>query len=65
LLIGLEKLLKFEGNVEETYEQSFQVSYEYFGEMRKYDLKPNGGSIPLTNENRQGKGSNIDFTKYF
>jgi len=53
LAIGLEKLLKFEGNVEDTFERTFQISYEYFGEMRSYDLKPNGASIALTNENRQ------------
>jgi len=50
---GLQKLLAFEGNVEEVYEHSFQINYEFFGETRTHDLKEGGASIPLTNANRQ------------
>jgi len=54
LYAGFLKLLQFEGNVETVYEDvSFQITYEYFGEHRVYDLKPNGSQIPLTNLNRQ------------
>ena len=50
---GLTKLLAFEGNVEEVYCRTFQIEYESsFGERMKYDLKPFGEKIPVTNENR-------------
>lgn len=54
MAVGLEKLLAFEGNVEEVYDRNFQIEYEYWGEYRTYDLKPNAAEIMLTNENRQG-----------
>lgn len=50
---GLEKLLHFEGNVEEVFCRVFQIEYEKFGEKVVVDLKENGGEIPLTNENRK------------
>jgi len=49
---SLQKLLEFQGDVENTFFLFFQVSYDYFGELRTYDLLPNGGNIPVTNENR-------------
>jgi hypothetical protein len=50
---GLEQLLKFDGNVQETYCRTFQVDTEAFGEIITHDLKENGFSIPVTNDNRQ------------
>lgn len=29
-----------------------QISLEEFGEIKTFDLKPNGGDIPVTSENR-------------
>lgn len=45
-------LLDFDGDVENTFHAVFQLSYDVFGEIRTFDLKENGGSIPVTNENR-------------
>jgi len=53
MMLGLKRLLEFTGDVQEVYEQSFQLCYEYFGERRTYDLKPNGANILLNNENRK------------
>jgi ubiquitin-protein ligase E3 A len=50
---GLEQLLAFDGNVEETFCRTFQVETEAFGDVVTHDLKPNGANIPVTNENRQ------------
>ena len=55
LVKGFKSLLALEGNVEETLGLTFQITYESFGAMLTHDLKPDGGSIPVTNENRQGK----------
>jgi hypothetical protein len=46
--------LEFDGNVEETFMQNFQISYEAYGMVQTHDLKDGGADIPLTNENRQG-----------
>lgn len=54
LATGLEKLLAFEGNVEEVYGHTFQIKYEFFGEQRTHNLKEGGDSILLTNQNREG-----------
>jgi ubiquitin-protein ligase E3 A len=50
---GLKQLLDFDGDVEGTFLRSFQVESENYGEKIKFDLKPNGGEIPVTKENRQ------------
>eukprot|EP00743_Colponemidia_sp_Colp-15_P004177 GILK01004507.1.p1 GENE.GILK01004507.1~~GILK01004507.1.p1 ORF type:complete len:764 (-),score=138.27 GILK01004507.1:85-2061(-) len=50
---GLQQLLDFEGDVENTFLRTFQVSYEAFGEVKYADLKENGQNIPVTNENKQ------------
>lgn len=51
---GLQKLLTYEGDVESTYCYSFQTSVEKSdGTVIQIDLKPQGGDIPVTNENRQ------------
>jgi hypothetical protein len=50
---GLQQLLDFEGDVEATFARSFEVEYEYFGEVRRAELKPGGADIPVTRDNRQ------------
>ncbi|XP_042209377.1 probable E3 ubiquitin-protein ligase HECTD2 [Homarus americanus] len=50
---GLRELLKYEGDVEEDMCLSFQVSLEEFGQPRTFNLKENGESLPVTNENRE------------
>lgn len=54
LAVGFQKLLAFEGEVEEVYDRTFQIEYEYFGEKRVHNLKEGGDSIPLTSANREG-----------
>lgn len=49
---SLQQLSEFQGDVEQTFCLFFQVSYDYFGVLRTYDLLPDGGNIPVTNENR-------------
>lgn len=51
---GLERLLLFEGDVQAEFERSFQVDVETFGHVFTVDLKPMGGEIKLTNENKHG-----------
>jgi len=59
---GLQQLLDFDGDVENTFFRTFEVEYEYFGEMMTSELKPGGASIPVTAENRQ---EYVDlYTKY-
>jgi len=53
LLVGFEKLLAFEGNVEEVFGHTFQITYEVFGEKKVQNLKEGGEGIILTNENRK------------
>ena len=44
----------YEGNVEETFMQPFQISYQdVFGSTISHDLKENGTTIMVTNFNRQ------------
>lgn len=50
---GFHKLLEYEGDVETTMAQTFQVEFEYFGERRVHDLLPDGGNMAVTNENRE------------
>ena len=49
---GLQQLLDYDGDVESAFALSFEVEYDYFGELRRHPLKPGGSEIPLTNENR-------------
>lgn len=37
-----------------------QVTYEYFGEMKTYDLIEGGGDVVVTNENRERYCSDMD-----
>eukprot|EP00252_Welwitschia_mirabilis_P019840 TRINITY_DN4700_c0_g3_i1.p1 TRINITY_DN4700_c0_g3~~TRINITY_DN4700_c0_g3_i1.p1 ORF type:complete len:824 (-),score=153.30 TRINITY_DN4700_c0_g3_i1:15-2159(-) len=50
---SLQQLLDYEGDVSDTFCLCFQVTYDYFGEMRTIDLVPDGGNISVTNDNRQ------------
>uniref|UniRef100_A0A7S2RL22 HECT-type E3 ubiquitin transferase n=1 Tax=Mucochytrium quahogii TaxID=96639 RepID=A0A7S2RL22_9STRA len=50
---GLEQLLNYDGDVESTFSQNFQVSFEIFGEVKTVDLKEGGGDIAVTNDNRE------------
>jgi hypothetical protein len=52
---GLRQLLAFEGDVEETFGLTFQISWEEFGATKVHELRYNGGNISVTNENRKGK----------
>lgn len=50
---GLKELLAYEGNVEEDFCMTFQVSVEEFGAVKTHTLKENGEDIPVTNDNRE------------
>uniref|UniRef100_A0A8C7YY84 HECT-type E3 ubiquitin transferase n=1 Tax=Oryzias sinensis TaxID=183150 RepID=A0A8C7YY84_9TELE len=51
---GLGELLSYEGNVEEDFYLTFQISQEEMGIMKSYNLKPGGDKIPVTKQNRKG-----------
>ncbi|KAI1301904.1 putative E3 ubiquitin-protein ligase HECTD2 [Halotydeus destructor] len=51
--IGLKELIAYEGNVEEDFCMTFQVSVEEFGDVKTHILKPGGENIPVNNENRE------------
>ena len=42
-----------EGDVYDVYLRHFEISYEYYGTERMYELVKNGSAIPVTNENRE------------
>lgn len=50
---GLKELLTMEGDLEAILCRNFTVETQAYGETRTHELKPGGGSIPLTSENRQ------------
>ncbi|XP_072018753.1 probable E3 ubiquitin-protein ligase HECTD2 [Amphiura filiformis] len=50
---GLQDMLEYEGDVEDTFCQTFQISYMSMGEMVTVDLIPNGAQTPVTNQNRE------------
>ena len=50
---GLRVLLEFTGDVKETFETTFQITFERYGEMLTVDLKENGGDIYVNETNRQ------------
>ncbi|KAH9320478.1 hypothetical protein KI387_015117, partial [Taxus chinensis] len=51
---GLKQLLEFDGDVEETFCRSFQVSVQdILGEVANIELKENGSDISVTKENRK------------
>jgi len=48
---NLKQMRDFQGNIEETFGQVFQVSYEVWGDIQTHDLIEGGGDIPVTNDN--------------
>ena len=47
-------MLDFEGDVENTFMQTFRISYtDVFGATLSYNLKDNGDDVRVTKENRQ------------
>ncbi|KAI5359652.1 Putative HECT domain-containing protein [Septoria linicola] len=52
LAAGLQQLLDYDGNVQETYCRDFVASIERYGEVQSVPLIPNGENTPVTNANR-------------
>lgn len=55
-LFSYLKILKFQVEFELNHFScifELQVTYEYFGEMKTYDLMEGGGDVVVTNENRE------------
>ncbi|XP_020912607.1 ubiquitin-protein ligase E3A [Exaiptasia diaphana] len=51
---SLRQLLEFDGDVEDVFCYSFQVSSaDVYGKVHNVDLLPNGSQIAVTNDNRQ------------
>lgn len=52
---GLEKMLEYEGeDMDSVFMQTFRVCYtDIFGSVLNHDLKPNGDSIFVTQENKR------------
>eukprot|EP00798_Chlamydomonas_sp_ICE-L_P014653 gene14653-20687_t len=50
---GLQQLLDFNGDVENTFCSTFSVEVDFFGEKQTQDLMPGGRDVPVTAENRQ------------
>lgn len=48
---SLEKMRAFDGDVEATFGQTFQVSVEAFGGVQTYELEEGGEEKPVTNAN--------------
>ena len=47
-------MLDFEGDVENTFMQTFRISYtDVFGATLSHDLKDNGDDVKVTKQNRQ------------
>jgi E3 ubiquitin-protein ligase HECTD2 len=53
LAAGLQQLLEFEGDVQETYGWDFVAPVERFGTVTNVPLIANGENIPVTNDNRE------------
>jgi hypothetical protein len=52
---GLEQLLEFDGDVAEVFQRTFQIEFmSASGESTQFDLLPDGGTIPVTADNRKG-----------
>ncbi|KAI8620991.1 hypothetical protein BC830DRAFT_362897 [Chytriomyces sp. MP71] len=51
---GLEMLLNWgEGDVEDVFCRAFEIEYEWYGQVKNYELVQGGRGIPVTNENRR------------
>lgn len=51
---GLQTLLDFEGDVAETFGQTFVYTWEEFGVVHTKQLIENGANVIVTNHNRKG-----------
>jgi hypothetical protein len=51
----LQQLLSYEGDFEERFGLTFQISWEEFGATKVHELRYNGSNIPVTYENRKGQ----------
>jgi ubiquitin-protein ligase E3 A len=46
--------MEFDGDIEETFMLNFRIGYkDVFGTNLTHDLKENGASIPVTQENKK------------
>ena len=52
LAAGLQQLLDFDGDVQETYCRDFVAPVERYGTLTDVPLIPNGEAVPVTNANR-------------
>ncbi|XP_064600121.1 probable E3 ubiquitin-protein ligase HECTD2 [Liolophura sinensis] len=50
---GLQELLDYEGNVEDDFCLTFQISFSELGQTKTHNLKTDGDKIPVTNKNRK------------
>ncbi|RDD45965.1 Ubiquitin-protein ligase E3A [Trichoplax sp. H2] len=50
---SLQELLEYDGDVEDIFCFTFEISYMSLGRMVDVELKPRGSLIPVTNENRE------------
>lgn len=53
LAAGLQQLLDYDGDVQETYCRDFVASIERYGTIQSVPLVPNGENIAVTNTNRR------------
>ncbi|XP_070212088.1 probable E3 ubiquitin-protein ligase HECTD2 [Littorina saxatilis] len=50
---GLQDLLEYDGDVEDDFGLTFEVSQAEFGQMKAAALKPGGENLSVTNDNRE------------
>ncbi|XP_030851223.1 probable E3 ubiquitin-protein ligase HERC4 isoform X2 [Strongylocentrotus purpuratus] len=50
---GIREMLEYEGDVEDVFCQTFQVSYLSMGDILTVDLVLHGSQIPVTNQNQE------------
>jgi hypothetical protein len=50
---GLQAMLEFDGDVAEVFGQTFELTYERYGEQVNVELKEGGGDIIVDNNNRE------------
>ena len=65
LFHGLSELLSYEGDIEDVFMQTFEVSYKgVFGDTITHELKKGGKDIPVTMENRKVRMHNYKNHEY-
>ena len=50
---GFQELLDYEGDVQEDFGVTFQMTYDDLGVIRTVPLKSGGEKVPVTNQNRR------------